>query len=257
MLQAPSSSSMMHLKNLGITRDQFIERFNELRSHDWLSIDAIQWGNLYPMQSPGELSDPHVAASSVPVVFPWDTVKVSYNIMPGKDPFMDAVVVGRIADGVVGSVKQNVKLSAALTIQSGVLQMSSWPTPFPPSLYGWHQLLVDLWVVDPPGSVLPPEYQNPPDNNKYTLQSSDWTWVIVNPGCVSNGGVDYCSLKSFSVVPTTVKLDASGNTVKPNQSVTVSWEYEAASVAICSRHSGVKGMGITIKRYRAPCSMGR
>ena len=182
---------------------------------------------------------------------PLDKVLVSYRVVKGLMPFTEGVLVVRIGDGVLSAQHAPVLLPPTHAESNGVVEVDGWLKPFPAHLYGFHQLIVELWAVTPTGQPLPPESQtNPPDTRLFAFQSSDWAWVWVSPGCRDRiqGGVDWIKLNSATASPTTVTLDSTGTKVAGNQSVQVSWNFSSAGLAPTAYGYNGSATGLRIGR---------
>jgi hypothetical protein len=201
----------------------------EVFEHIGASIDSVRWGTTGTPQAP--FNGPAGTGNSI-YVQPDRPMFLNYTLAWGYlSPFKEGVLIARVGDGLIAPAHQNITVppsTDAFSQVGGVFQLDGWPNPFPASLYGYHQVILDLWAVTPYGQPLPPEYQtSPPDPRKFILQSTDWAWLWVSPGCRgSEGGIDFCTIKSFSVTPTQVMLDPTGKYYLPNQHLTAKWELE-------------------------------
>jgi hypothetical protein len=160
---------------------------------------------------------------------PAGSLRVSYRLYNGHRLHSAALLTGYIADGVMAPVHQEINLPDFLDQATGVIELvGPWPNPFPPGLFGFHRVSLDLWAVDPSGQPLPAEFQtDPPDMRRFLRGSGDSGSLYVEPGCRSDGGLEWSELKSFSVAPTTLDLDSTGQRFAAGQKVRVEWNCTA------------------------------
>jgi hypothetical protein len=197
-----------------------------------VTIDSVVWDGLIP-QNP--FSDP--IGSGTPVyVQPQGPLTINYRQWRGLAPFSNALIVARLADGLLGPTHTYVTLPPSYGELSGVIQLDGWATPFPSTLYGYHQLFLDLYLQSDSGSLLPAEAQTPtPDPQRYVHSWTDWSWVYVSPGCRTTAGapagIDWCDIVGFSCTPTTIPLNATGTAVATGQKIKVNWAFNTAGLA--------------------------
>jgi hypothetical protein len=163
---------------------------------------------------------------------PQGSLQLHYRLYNGHTAHSAALLTASIGDGVMAPVHREIKLPEYLDQATGVFDLiGSWPNPFPSALFGFHRVTLDLWAVDLGGQPLPAEVQtNPPDTRLFLRGSGDTGSLYLEPGCRSSGGLEWSELKSFSVTPSTVDLDASGKRIAPGQKVTVKWDCADAAL---------------------------
>lgn len=153
---------------------------------------------------------------------------VNYRILGGFGVGRGVVVI-RGTDNTFDFVKQEVTTPQYRMTDTYKITLP-FKRNFDPNLYGYHQLIIELWEQYADGIVLP--YQNDiPDKNTYKLMSSDWTWIYLGAGCRGDkfGGVDFVNFKAYDFTPKQLQLDTSGR-IAQGQQVTLSWTVETAAL---------------------------
>ena len=205
---------------------------------DAIYIDSVKWFDL-ATEPPYQGSVPSPGGSYPPYVQPHDSLLVNYRLWKGLMRYSEAIAIARVADGVTMPVHIPIQLppfALGAADQKGSIELHGWPTPFPNSLYGFHQLIIELWWVTGTGQPLPLELQiSPPDPRLFQRASSDWCWLFVSPVCKGQpNGVEFLKLNSASIDKTAVQLDSTGQNIAANQILTVSWNYSSAGLPATS-----------------------
>lgn len=203
---------------------------------DSIYIDSVKWfdGATAPPYQ-GSVPSPGGVSGYPEYVEPHDALLLNYRLWKGLMRYSEAIAIARVADGVTAPVHVPIQLppfALGAAEQTGSIELDGWPTPFPSSLYGFHQLIVELWYLTSTGQPLPPELQtSPPDPRLFQRASSDWCWLYVSPVCKGHpNGIEFLKLNGASIDKTVVQLDATGQKVAANQIVTISWNYSSAGL---------------------------
>ena len=192
-------------------------------------------------------------ASEICYVEPKGAIQLNYTLWKGLLPFQDAKLFAWIEHGVLPKQSLDIKLPNQIGQSSGAISIGSWVTPFPSSMYGYHRVFLELWAVSPSGGPLPADYQTTPSDNR--LFVNEWAasaTLTVSPGCISNGGLDFCTVNQMSVTPSVLKLDASGTRIAPGETLTLHWNVSSA--ALPATAYGYKGSfpGVVLYYYPSP-----
>jgi hypothetical protein len=214
---------------------------------DSIEITRLQWNNV--IENNPEF-DKGAKQNGSFYLQPTGNLTVSFSLWKGLLPYTEAILVAYVEDGALAPNHFPLTLPGSNSFVNGSVDLSGWPAPFSPGLYGYHRAFLELWAVSPSGQPLPPQSQtNPPDPRLFVLESTDWVWLYISPGCRSSqpAGLDWVNLTT-TFLSTAVNLDSTGTKVAPGQSV--SFQYQITSAGFAPTSYGYNGsvLGLVIGR---------
>jgi hypothetical protein len=214
---------------------------------DLIEITRLQWGQV--LENNPEF-DKGSKENGAFFMQPTGDLVLTFSLWKGLRPYSELLLVAYVEDGSLPAIHYPLSAPSANSILNGSLSLNGWPSPFPPSLYGYHRVVLELWAVSPSGIPLPTQSQtNPPDTRLFENESTDWVWLFLNPGCASSkpAGLDWIKLTA-NFLSTSVDLDSTGTHVAPNQSV--SFKYQITSAGFASTSYGYNGsiLGLVVGR---------
>lgn len=181
---------------------------------------------------------------------PTGSLTVSFSLWKGIRPYTEAILVAYVEDGALAPLHFPVALPSVNSVTTGSIDVSGWPLPFPPALYGYHRAVLELWAVSPNGQPLPAQSQtNPPDNRLFVAESTDQVWLFVSPGCRNSqpAGLDWVNV-AVNFLSTTVALDATGTKVASGQSASFKFQITSAGFAPTSYGYNGSVVGMVVGR---------
>lgn len=196
-----------------------------------VEISSVVWWELAAQQPyRGAIGD------GTPIyVEPYSALKIACSFV--SLPSATGRLFAWIGDNTTGLA--TIEVTTVPLISHATISLADWANPWPQSLYGHHQLWVEFWELTDQGAPLPPAYQAAAGNDArlYKNVSSDWSWVVVSPGCKNSTapgsmGIDFVTLNSMSMSfsNSPVLLDPTGKYVAEGQTATLKWDISSADL---------------------------